>query len=246
MIMENFQKKKSFSKELIKQFSVGLTALAIILYFATMGTIGYFVINYEDTGNRIFAGFLYGILLITVAFFFYLIVMLIADNIVLVVNKIKAVKRYTYLPLTVEEIRQGIKNALFLTEESYIRYICEQLRYHGLKYMLNLFGYKSIKLTNEDLILLCKSVEEIYGSPVVFTYEKFYEYLKKYNAAFLFEFKTEENNIDSESVWLDFRDSKHIAIFCTDMNLAEEVIKDTDLEYVIYNVAEEKIKISSD
>lgn len=44
------------------------------------------------------------------------------------------------------------------------------------------------------------------------------------------------NYIDSKSIWLGIINSKHIEIFCTDMSLAEEVVKDTAIEYTIYNV----------
>lgn len=44
------------------------------------------------------------------------------------------------------------------------------------------------------------------------------------------------NQIDSKSIWLGIINSKHIEIFCTDMSLAEEVVKDTAIEYTIYNV----------
>lgn len=239
--MKNISKKKSFFKELIRQFSGEAILFGIILYFVIAGIIGYFVTDYQDINLRIIKGMGVGFSIIWVGaiiiFFGFFIIELITYDI----NKIKAIKRYTYLPLTVEEIKQSIKNGLFSTEESYIKYICDQLRYGSL---WGLLDCNSIKFTNADLVLMCKSVEEVYKSPVVFTHEEFYEYLKEYKGASPFEFKTREYNIDSEDIWFGIIDSEHVEIFCTDMGLAEEVVKNIDLEYTIYNVEERTFKNS--
>lgn len=224
--MRNISKKESSVKEFLKQFWNIRTLFGIILYFVIAGIIGCFVTDYQSIILRFIKGIEYGFLII-----FGILIIDIIEFVTYIINKIKAIKRYTYLPLTVEDIKQSIKNGLFSTKESYIKYICDQLRYESIWGLLNC---NSIKLTNIDLVLLCKSVEEVYKSPIVFTYEEFYKYFKKYKGASPFEykgispfeFKTEEYLINP----------KYVEIFCTDMNLAEEVVKDTDLEYTIYNV----------
>lgn len=226
-------------KELIMHFQGALILFGIILYFVIAGIIGYFVTDYQNIGLRVFKGIEIGLLIVwagtVIIFFGFIIISFITFNI----SKIKAIKRYTYLPLTVEEIKQSIKNGLFSTKESYIKYICDQLRYESL---WGFFDCNSIKFTNADLVLMCKSVEEFYKSPIVFTYEEFYEYLKEFKGASPFEFKTEEYNIDSKDIWLDIIAPKHVSIFCTDMSLAKKTIRDTNLECTIYNVEERTLK----
>lgn len=231
--MENISKKKSFFKELIKQFlGKEILFFGIILYFIIAGIIGYSVTNYQNISLRVLKGMGIGFLILFIGMTIIFVELLLIEVITFNINKIKAIKRYTYLPLTVEEINQSIKNGLFSTEESYIKYICDQLRYKSL---WGSFDYASVKFTNADLILLCRSVEEVYEQPVVLNYNH-YLYCMPYNYTSPFAFIVGIYNID-DAIW-DADEENEIVIFCTDKSKVKDYVEvhKNIKKYTLYDV----------
>ena len=69
------------------------------------------------------------------------------------ITHITAVKRYTYLPLTTNEVREAINAGLFKdTPESYIDYLTKQMQYFSC----------SITFSADDMKMITKTVKEIW------------------------------------------------------------------------------------
>ena len=170
------------------------------------------------------------------------IITLIYCNIKTNINKINAIKRYTYLPLTADELRLKInKESIFKNPADYIKYICEQMRY----YSESTNEYKSLKLTMADLLTLCRTYEEVYEDLIVFKNED-YKYFNRFNKAFPFEFKTFENTYIKSDDILDKISDKEIVIFCSDKTLAEAYLSGYKGQAVIYYVKDKLLTKSID
>lgn len=235
--INDISKKKSFLWEFLKEYILHLIAALILLYFTVAGIIGNFVSKKDNAVDRIFDGMVTGILAALGIFIVLWIITLIYCNIKTNINKINAIKRYTYLPLTADELRLKInKENIFKNPADYIKYICEQMRY----YSASSEEYKSLKLTMDDLLKLCKTYEEVYGDLIVFKHED-YKYFNRFNEAFPFKFETfTKRYIKSDDI-LDEISDKKIIIFCSNETLAEAYLSSYKGRAVIYNVGNRNI-----
>ena len=232
--INDISKKKSFFGEFLKEYILSLIAAFGFLYLVTAGVIGNLVSKKDNIVDRIFDGMVTGILAALVIFIVLWIITLIYCNIKTNINKINAIKRYTYLPLTADELRLKInKESIFKNPADYIKYICEQMRY----YSESTNEYKSLKLTMADLLTLCRTYEEVYED---------YKYFNRFNKAFPFEFKTFENTYIKSDDILDKISDKEIVIFCSDKTLAEAYLSGYKGQAVIYYVKDKLLTKSID
>lgn len=235
--INNISKKKSFWGEFLKEYILSLIAAFGFLYLVTAGVIGSLVSKKDNIVDRIFDGMVTGILAALGIFIVLWIITLIYCNIKTNINKINAIKRYTYLPLTADELRLKInKENIFKNPADYIKYICEQMRYYSALSE----EYKSLKLTMDDLLKLCKTYEEVYGDLIVFKHED-YKYFNRFNEAFPFKFETFiKRYIKSDDILNEISDKK-IIIFCSNETLAEAYLSSYKGRAVIYNVGNRDI-----
>lgn len=240
--INNISKKKSFLGEFLKEYVLHLIVAFGFLYLTVAGIIGNLVSKEDNIIDRIFDGMVTGILAALGIFIVLWIITLIYCNIKTNINKINAIKRYTYLPLTADELRLKInKESIFKNPADYIKYICEQMRY----YSESTNEYKSLKLTMADLLTLCRTYEEVYEDLIVFKNED-YKYFNRFNTAFPFEFKTFENTYIKSDDILDKISDKEIVIFCSDKTLAEAYLSGYKGQAVIYYVKDKLLTKSID
>ncbi|MFR7560579.1 MAG: hypothetical protein ACLUVX_12025 [Lachnospira pectinoschiza] len=228
--INNISKKKSFLEEFLKEYVLHLIVAFGFLYLTVAGIIGNLVSKEDNIIDRIFDGMVTGIFAALDIFMVLWIITLVYCNIKTNINKINAIKRYIYLPFTADELRLKInKESIFKNPADYIKYICEQMRYYSE--LAN--EYKSLKLTMDDLLKLCKTYEEVYGDLIVFKHED-YKYFKKFNYAFPFKFGESENILDKIS-------DNIIIIFCSDKTLVEAYLSNYKGQTIIYDVGNKDI-----
>lgn len=169
-----FKKKKSFWKELFNECAGVILAGAIMIYIALSAIIGNLILPYinngklinpyvEDISNK-FTLFVIRTFISCICLFGVIFMLLIAFTIIGVIviaiitgiTHITAVKRYTYLPLTADEVREAINAGLFKdTPESYIDYLTKQMKYFD----------GSITFSINDMKMIIKTVKEIWDKP---------------------------------------------------------------------------------
>lgn len=167
-----FKKKKSFWKEFFNECTEVIVAGVIMIYIALSAIMGNLILPYINNGKEINpyiedvsskftiflikttigAIWLFGIIFILLVAFAIIGIIVIA--IVTGITHIAAVKRYTYLPLTTNEVREATNAGLFKdTPESYIDYLTKQMQYYG----------DSITFSVDDMKLITKTVKEIWN-----------------------------------------------------------------------------------
>lgn len=166
-----FKKKKSFWKEFFNECAGVILAGAIMIYIALSAIIGNLILPYinngklinpyvEDISNK-FTLFVIRTFISCICLFGVIFMLLIAFAIIGVIviaiitgiTHITAVKRYTYLPLTADEVREAINAGLFKdTPESYIDYLTKQMKYFD----------GSITFSINDMKMIIKTVKEIW------------------------------------------------------------------------------------
>lgn len=169
-----FKKKKSFWKVFLDECAGVILAGAIMIYIALSAIIGNLILPYinngklinpyvEDISNKftlfVIRTFISCICLFGVIFMLliaFAIISLIVIAIITGITHIIAVKRYTYLPLTADEVREAINAGLFKdTPESYIDYLTKQMKYFD----------GSITFSINDMKMIIKTVKEIWDKP---------------------------------------------------------------------------------
>lgn len=181
---ENVSKKKSFWNTLFNEFLGTILITSIIIYitvFILLGRTGIF--NFMGSGNDIING-----LVASAAFPIVLIlaigVIALAVNIVglipLTIHKIKAIYNYTYLPLTVDEIKDALDENIISSKEDYIKLILDSLRYGVTNKPSLFFSTYYIAFSEEELCSLCKSFEEVFDSPIIIDNDML-SYINKYD-----------------------------------------------------------------
>lgn len=169
-----FEKKKSFWKVFLDECAGVILAGAIMIYIALSIIVGNLILPYINNGEEInpyiedvsskFAIFLIktaigGMYLFGVIFMLliaFAIIGVIVIAIVTGITHIIAVKRYTYLPLTVDEVKEAINAGLFKdTPESYTDYLTKQMKYFD----------GSITFSVNDMKMIIKTVKEIWDKP---------------------------------------------------------------------------------
>ena len=169
-----FEKKKSFWKVFLDECAGVILAGAIMIYIALSAIIGNLILPYinngklinpyvEDISNK-FTLFVIRTFISCICLFGVIFMLLIAFAIIGVIviaivtgiTHIIAVKRYTYLPLTVDEVKEAINAGLFKdTPESYIDYLTKQMKYFD----------SSITFSVNDMKMIIKTVKEIWDKP---------------------------------------------------------------------------------
>lgn len=169
-----FEKKKSFWKVFLDECAGVILVGAIMIYIALSAIIGNLILPYINNGKEINpyiedvsskltiflietvigAIWLFGVIFMLLIAFAIIGVIVIA--IVTGITHIIAVKRYTYLPLTVDEVKEAINAGLFKdTPESYIDYLTKQMMYFD----------SSITFSVNDMKMIIKTVKEIWDKP---------------------------------------------------------------------------------
>lgn len=169
-----FEKKKSFWKVFLDECAGVILVGAIMIYIALSAIIGNLILPYINNGKEInpyiedvsskFTIFLIETVIGAIWLFGVIFMLLIAFAIIGVIviaivtgiTHIIAVKRYTYLPLTVDEVKEAINAGLFKdTLESYIDYLTKQMKYFD----------SSITFSVNDMKMIIKTVKEIWDKP---------------------------------------------------------------------------------
>lgn len=169
-----FKKKKSFWKVFLDECAGVILVGAIMIYIALSAIIGNLILPYINNGKEInpyiedvsskFTIFLIETVIGAIWLFGVIFMLLIAFAIIGVIviaivtgiTHIIAVKRYTYLPLTVDEVKEAINAGLFKdTPESYIDYLTKQMKYFD----------SSITFSVNDMKMIIKTVKEIWDKP---------------------------------------------------------------------------------
>lgn len=183
---KNMNKKKSFWSTLVNEFFGTILITFIIIYitvFILLGRVGIF--NFMGGSNDVING-----LVAAGAFPIVLIlavgVIALAVNIVglipLTIHKIKAVYNYTYLLLTVDEIKDALDENIISSKEDYIKLILDSLRYGVTNKPSLFFSTYYIAFSEEELCSLCKAFEEVFDSPIVIDNDML-SYLNKYDCS---------------------------------------------------------------
>lgn len=169
-----FEKKKSFWKVFLDECAGVILVGAIMIYIALSAIIGNLILPYINNGKEInpyiedvsskFTIFLIETVIGAIWLFGVIFMLLIAFAIIGVIviaivtgiTHIIAVKRYTYLPLTVDEVKEAINAGLFKDNpESYIDYLTKQMKYFD----------SSITFSVNDMKMIIKTVKEIWDKP---------------------------------------------------------------------------------
>lgn len=96
--------------------------------------------------------YLFGVIFILLTAFS--IIGIIVINLVTGITHILAVKRYTYLPLTIDEVKEAINVGLFEdTPESYTDYLAKQMKYFG----------GSVTFSVDDMKMIIKTIKAIWN-----------------------------------------------------------------------------------
>lgn len=175
-----FKKKKYFFKEFITHNLSFILKIFVFLLIVVSGILGntlYVKIwpDFFETPNNssniisnIFLGAGLNILITITGFILiaggiFLIYDLICNTITFI-NKQKAIKRYTYLPLTSDEVKSLINNSIIENKaEAYTEYIFNQLVYKDVFNNIN----NTIKLTDSDMEKLIQTYEDVFNRPLI-------------------------------------------------------------------------------
>lgn len=167
-----FKKKKSFWKEFFNECTGVILVGAIMIYIALSAIIGNLILPYINNGKEInpyiedvsskFSIFLIKTIIGAIWLFGIIFVLLIAFAIISIIviaivtgiTHITAVKRYTYLPLTADEVREAINEGLIEdTPESYTDYLTKQMKYFD----------GSVIFSVDDMKMITKTVKRIWN-----------------------------------------------------------------------------------
>ena len=167
-----FKKKKSFWKEFFNECTGVILVGAIMIYIALSAIIGNLILPYINNGKEInpyiedvsskFSIFLIktiigAIWLVGIIFILLVAFAIIGGIVITIVTGIKhitAVKRYTYLPLTADEVREAINEGLIEdTPESYTDYLTKQMKYFD----------GSVIFSVDDMKMITKTVKRIWN-----------------------------------------------------------------------------------
>jgi hypothetical protein len=230
---ENVSKKKSFWNTLFNEFLGTILITSIIIYitvFILLGRTGIF--NFMGSGNDIING-----LVASAAFPIVLIlaigVIALAVNIVglipLIIHKIKAIYNYTYLPLTVDEIKDALDENIISSKEDYIKLILNSLRYGVTNKPSWFFSTHYIAFSEEELYSLCKAFEEVFDSPIVIDNDMLL-YLNKYECSYSpFDKAKDKNAVSLITIRQEYENGKDATFaLYTDGDKYKEILGTVD------------------
>lgn len=174
-------RKKSFIKVLVRESRFEIIVFGILLYLIITGLLGCRLFSGKSGGRAFVIGNLVGIIVLSCMALVLLIAWLVFLLISAAVGKIGAVKRYTNLPLSADELRECMNNNTFKDSEEYFKYICDQMRYKAGTGRFTCWS--SLKLSKKDLYELCNAAQEVFGKPVMIGCS-LCQYLMDYDLAF--------------------------------------------------------------
>lgn len=167
-----FKKKKSFWKEFFNECYGVIVLGAIMIYIVLSAIVGNLILPCINSGEVInpyiedvsgkFTLFLIkttigGLCLLGVIFILlaaFSIIGIIIIKLVTGITHILAVKRYTCLPLTIDEVKEAINAGLFEdTPESYTDYLAKQMQYFD----------GSITFSVDDMKMITKTIKVIWN-----------------------------------------------------------------------------------
>lgn len=178
---KNMSKKKSFCNALFNEFFGSILLVLFITYIAAfiiLGKAGIF--NFIGGDSNIANGFVAAVFFPIVLGLVLLAIVLIVSVLGFIPHKVRAVYNYTYLPLTVDEIRDALDKGVISSMEDYIRLILNSLRYGAMKKPSSWFSAYYITFSQEELYSLCKSFEEVFDSPIIIDNDML-SYINKYD-----------------------------------------------------------------
>lgn len=178
---KNMSKKKSFCNALFNEFFGSILLVLFITYIAAfiiLGKAGIF--NFIGGDSNIAKGFVAAVFFPIVLGLVLLAIVLIVSVLGFILHKVRAVYNYTYLPLTVDEIRDALDKGVISSKEDYIRLILNSLRYGAMKKPSSWFSAYYITFSQEELYSLCKSFEEVFDSPIIIDNDML-SYINKYD-----------------------------------------------------------------
>lgn len=178
---KNMSKKKSFCNALFNEFFGSILLVLFITYMAAfiiLGKAGIF--NFIGGDSNIANGFVAAVFFPIVLGLVLLAIVLIVSVLGFIPHKVRAVYNYTYLPLTVDEIRDALDKGIISSKEDYIRLILNSLRYGAMKKPSSWFSVYYITFSQEELYSLCKSFEEVFDSPIIIDNDML-SYINKYD-----------------------------------------------------------------
>lgn len=178
---KNMSKKKSFCNALFNEFFGSILLVLFITYIAAfiiLGKAGIF--NFIGGDSNIANGFVAAVFFPIVLGLVLLAIVLIVSVLGFIPHKVRAVYNYTYLPLTVDEIRDALDKGVISSKEDYIRLILNSLRYGAMKKPSSWFSAYYITFSQEELYSLCKSFEEVFDSPIIIDNDML-SYINKYD-----------------------------------------------------------------
>lgn len=178
---KNMSKKKSFCNALFNEFFGSILLVLFITYIAAfiiLGKAGIF--NFIGGDSNIANGFVAAVFFPIVLGLVLLAIVLIVSVLGFIPHKVRAVYNYTYLPLTVDEIRDALDKGVISSKEDYIRLILNSLRYGAMKKPFSWFSAYYITFSQEELYSLCKSFEEVFDSPIIIDNDML-SYINKYD-----------------------------------------------------------------
>lgn len=146
--------------------------------FIILGKAGIF--NFIGGDSNIANGFVAAVFFPIVLGLVLLAIVLIVSVLGFIPHKVRAVYNYTYLPLTVDEIRDALDKGIISSKEDYIRLILNSLRYGAMKKPSSWFSAYYITFSQEELYSLCKSFEEVFDSPIIIDNDML-SYINKYD-----------------------------------------------------------------
>lgn len=127
---KNMSKKKSFCNALFNEFFGSILLVLFITYIAAfiiLGKAGIF--NFIGGDSNIANGFVAAVFFPIVLGLVLLAIVLIVSVLGFIPHKVRAVYNYTYLPLTVDEIRDSLDKGVISSKEDYIRLILNSWSY---------------------------------------------------------------------------------------------------------------------
>lgn len=170
--MKNISKKKSFWEEFFNECHGEIVLGAITICIVLSAIVGNLILPCINNGEVInpyiedVSGkftlflikttvgslYLFGVIFILLAAFY--IIGIIVIQLVTGITHILAVKRYTYLPLTIDEVKEAINAGLFEdTPESYTDYLTKQMQYFD----------GSVIFSIDDLKIITKTIKAIWN-----------------------------------------------------------------------------------
>ena len=151
----------------------------------------------------------------------------------LTIHKIKAIYNYTYLPLTVDEIKDALDENIISSKEDYIKLILDSLRYGVTNKPSLFFSTYYIAFSEEELCSLCKAFEEVFDSPIVIDNDML-SYLNKYDCS-CSPFDEAKNKYEAKIIIQEYENGKDATFaLYTDGDKYKNILETVDFLSLIH------------